>query len=190
MKTGVFRYGLCRANAPALRKRTSAFTLTTMLNRSLQSSCRLWSGFIWQRKLSRYDNANLQSLLCQVEHWFIVICWWNESHELHQCCRPRRYSQTRIQFQFIFPFVFRIIDNSRNRVQRVGCFWFWLTVCAHCNRTVFFVFVQIVTVSVVSCKTEDTTSFSIAALRLFLCQQLFKSSLTFFIDFNLYYAIF
>ena len=175
MKTGVFRYGLCRAKAPALRKRTSAFTLTTMLNRSLQSSCRLWSGFIWQRKLSRYDNANLQSLLCQVEHWFIVICWWNESHELHQCCRPRRYSQTRIQFQFIFTFVFRVIDNSWNRVQWVRCLWLWLwfAICAHCNRTVFFVFVHIITVSVVSCKTQNTTSLFNSGLKAFFMSTTF-----------------
>ena len=167
MKTGVFRYGLCRAKAPALRKRTSAFILTTMLNRSLQSSCWLWSGFIWQRKLSRYDNANLQSLLCQVKHWFVIICRWHESHQLHQSAWPARNSKTFVQSQFIFPFIFRVINNTWNRVQRVRCLWLWLTVCAHCNRTVFFVFVHIITVSVVSCQTQNSAGFFNCSLKTF-----------------------
>ena len=173
MKTGVFRYGLCRAKAPALRKRTSAFILTTMLNRSLQSSCWLWSGFIWQRKLSRYDNANLQSLLCQVKHWFVIICRWHESHQLHQSAWPARYSQTAVQFQFIFPFVFRVIDDTRNWVQRVWSLWLWFAVGAHCNRTVLLVFVHIITVSMVSCKTEDTTCFFNCSLKTFFMSTTF-----------------
>ena len=159
---------------------------------AITSSWYGWSRQVRLRLPQGLDAAVSTSIkkLFEVDHTLIVICWWNESHELHQCCRPRRYSQTRIQFQFIFTFVFRVIDNTWNWVQRVRCLWFWLAVSPIATEPSFFVFVHIITVSVVNCKTEDTTSFSISALRLFLCQQLFKSSLTFFIDFNLYYAIF
>ena len=97
--------------------------------------------------------------LFQIDHTLIIICWRHKSHQHHQSAWPRRNSKTFVQSQIIFTFVFRVIDNSWNWVQRVGCFWFWLTVCAHCNRTVFFVFVHIITVSMVSSQTQNSAGF-------------------------------
>ena len=70
--------------------------------------------------------------LFQVNHTLVVVCWWHKSHQLHQCAWPRRNSQTTVQFQFIFTFVFWVINNTRNWVQRVGCFWLWLSRSIFC----------------------------------------------------------
>ena len=106
--------------------------------------------------------------LFEVNHTLIIIARRHESHQHHQSAWPARNTQTRIQFQFIFALVFWVVDDTWNWVQRVRCLWFWFSVCAHCNRTVFFVFVHIITVSVVSCKTEDTACFFDCCFKTFL----------------------
>ena len=72
----------------------------------------------------------------------------------------------------------------KNENRRISL-WFVPRKCvsSHCNRTVFFVFVHIITVSVVSSQTQNTTCFFNGGLKTFLCQQLFKSSLTFLLIF-------
>ena len=95
--------------------------------------------------------------LFEVDQTLIVISRFFISHKIHKSCSPRRNSKTFVQSQFIFALVFWVVDDTWNWVQRVRCLWFWFSVGILCNRTVFFVFVHIITVSVVSCKTEDTT---------------------------------